>query len=71
MGWKPAAQLQDHHNIRPTSNQELTELPAPEQRLRNIYKRRNALTVCTLRDDILRRLESSFGQQRQREWRRN
>ena len=73
MGWKAVAKQRDNHNTTRTPNQEWTDLPDQEERPRNINKRRNALTISTLRDDILRILETPYSTENQqtRQWREN
>ena len=71
MEWKPAQQ-HGHHGVSQQQSQEPREnLLAQEERIRlNSNKRRNALTVCSLREDILSPLGVLYSRN-QREWRRD
>ena len=53
MGWKPAQQ----HGRRDMSH-ERENLPAQEHIPLGNNKRRNALTVCSLREDVLRQVDN-------------
>jgi len=53
MGWKPAQQ----HGRRDMSH-ERENLPEQEHIPLGNNKRRNALTVCSLREDVLRQLDN-------------
>lgn len=72
MGWKPAQQL-DRHDVSQQSQDPRENVLGQEERIRGVNnnKRRNALTVCSLREDILRQLGVLYSPNNQREWRRN
>lgn len=69
MGWKPAQQ-HGHRDV----NHEGQNLPAQERIPLSNNKRRNALTVYSLREDVLRQLGIHYtrdNQGNQWQWREN
>lgn len=71
MGWKPAQYGDRHDESQPSQEQGENVWPQEEHiRRLNNNKRRNALTVCSLREDILRQLGVQHSRDNH-EWRGN